>query len=279
MTDWIETYRGAVPPWQCDTTEHFTVAYYADRLEEAETGLADELGLGDPHRTGGYVRRIDLRYARELRAGAAFHVVSAPLGVDDTGLRLGHRFIDSGSGETVTWADEYWEIPLPLEQRHAIDGRLASWDGPIAEQRADPVSDVGFVRTAGGRVKPADLDATGRFSLSGMVHRFSSANAHAAVAMGMDTAYMQRNRRGFSTFEMALKISGALALDEPYIVETGIAHLGNSSLRLVHRMTNTRTGAVVARLGQFGVNLDLDARRPARWTDEVRDKAAALLVT
>ena len=44
-------------------------------------------------------------------------------------------------------------------------------------------------------------------------------------------------------------------------------------------MTNTRTGAVVARLGQFGVNLDLDARRPARWTDEVRDKAVALLVT
>ena len=153
------------------------------------------------------------------------------------------------------------------------------WDGPIAEQRADPVSDTGFVRTAGGRVKPADLDATGRFSLSGMVHRFSSANAHAAVAMGMDTAYMQRNRRGFSTFEMALKISGVLRLDEPYTVETGIAHLGNSSLRLVHRMTNTRTGTVVARLGQFGVNLDLDARRPARWTDEVRDKAVALLVT
>ena len=78
---------------------------------------------------------------------------------------------------------------------------------------------------------------------------------------------------------MALKISGVLRLDEPYTVETGIAHLGNSSLRLVHRMTNTRTGTVVARLGQFGVNLDLDARRPARWTDEVRDKAVALLVT
>jgi acyl-CoA thioester hydrolase len=276
MTLWTETYRGAVPPWQCDTTEHFTVAYYADRLEEAETSLADAIGLGDAHRAGGYIRRIDLRYARELRAGAAFHVLSAPLGVDQAGLRLGHRFIDSGSGETVTWADEHWEIPAA--QRENFNGALANWEGPVAEQRADPVSDVGFVRTACGRVKPADLDATGRFSLAGMVHRFSSANAHAAVAMGMDTAYMQRNRRGFSTFEMALKIAGALRLDDPYLVETGIAHLGNSSLRLVHRMTNTRTGEVVARLGQFGVNLDLDARRPARWADEVRDRAAALLV-
>ena len=31
MTNWIETYRGAVPPWQCDVTEHFTIAYYFDR--------------------------------------------------------------------------------------------------------------------------------------------------------------------------------------------------------------------------------------------------------
>ena len=45
MTDWTETYRGAVPPWQCDVTEHFTIAYYFDRLEEAAANLADELGL------------------------------------------------------------------------------------------------------------------------------------------------------------------------------------------------------------------------------------------
>ena len=37
MTHWTETYRGAVPPWQCDVTEHFTIAYYFDRLEEADT--------------------------------------------------------------------------------------------------------------------------------------------------------------------------------------------------------------------------------------------------
>jgi acyl-CoA thioesterase FadM len=73
-------------------------------------------------------------------------------------------------------------------------------------------------------------------------------------------------------------MSGALRLDEPYLVETGIGHLGNSSLRMIHRMTDPRNGAVVARLSQFGVNLDLDARRPARWPDDVRCRAAALVV-
>ena len=39
MTDWTETHRGAVPPWQCDVTEHFTVAYYCDPLEDGDARL------------------------------------------------------------------------------------------------------------------------------------------------------------------------------------------------------------------------------------------------
>jgi acyl-CoA thioesterase FadM len=73
-------------------------------------------------------------------------------------------------------------------------------------------------------------------------------------------------------------LSGALALDEPYLVESAIAHLGNSSLRMIHRMSNPRSGTLVASLGQYGVNLDLDARRPARWPDEIRARAQGLVV-
>jgi hypothetical protein len=54
--------------------------------------------------------------------------------------------------------------------------------------------------------------------------------------------------------------------------------IGNSSLRMIHRMTDPRNGAEVTRLHQFGVNLDLDARRPARWPDGVRSRAGALIV-
>jgi acyl-CoA thioesterase FadM len=73
-------------------------------------------------------------------------------------------------------------------------------------------------------------------------------------------------------------MSGALPVNAPYLIETGIGHLGNSSLRMIHRMTDPRSGAEIARLGQYGVNLDLDARRPARWPDDIRNRAAALVV-
>src|ERR1700761_3411094 len=100
MPIWTETHRGTVPPWQCDVTEHFTIAYYFDRLEEADAGLAEELGLGDlPHSTD-MSRRINARFARELRAGASFHVESAALSIENE-LRVGHRFVDSADGEVV----------------------------------------------------------------------------------------------------------------------------------------------------------------------------------
>ena len=209
-----------------------------------------------------------------------FHVESAALGADH-GLRLGHRFVDSANGEVVTWFDEHWDLsaaPLTRQQRGAIEARLADWNGPVTEPRPEPVATDGFIATGRGRVKPGDVDAAGHFALGAIVHRFSNASGQLGAAIGMDAGFMQQQRRGFSTFELTLRMSGALPLDAPYLVETGIGHLGNSSLRMIHRMTGARTGAEVARLSQFGVNLDLDARRPARWPDDIRRRAEALVV-
>jgi acyl-CoA thioesterase FadM len=281
MAGWIETYRGTVPPWQCDITEHFTIAYYFDRLEDAEANFAEAFGLGELLRGGGFARRLDLRFARELRAGSSFQVESAPLGLDEGGLRLGHRFVDSFTGETVTWIDETWEIGGPAlsgAERDAIAGRLAAWEGPAAETRPQPTSFDRFIPTARGRVKRADTDAAGRFGLAAIVHRFTDACIQAGAAIGMTAEWLHANRRGFSTFELALRLAGELRLDEAYLVQTGIAHLGNSSVRFIHRMTNPATGREIARLGQYGVNLDLDARRPAKIPDELRERAAVLTV-
>jgi len=32
VTEWFETYRGVVNPWECDVVQHFTIAYYFDRF-------------------------------------------------------------------------------------------------------------------------------------------------------------------------------------------------------------------------------------------------------
>src|SRR6516162_2051719 len=97
MTAWTETCRSVVSPWECDVTEHFTIAYYFDRLEDAAATMAAELGLRDLARLG--ARRFDVRFVRELRAGASFHILSAPIALDESSVRLGCQIIDSADGE------------------------------------------------------------------------------------------------------------------------------------------------------------------------------------
>ncbi|HZT89808.1 MAG TPA: thioesterase family protein [Stellaceae bacterium] len=280
MADWIETYRGSVPVWECDITEHFTIAYYFKRLDEAAPNLAEHLGFRPVLHDGRFVRRLDLRFVRELRAGDAFHITSAPLGLDGD-LRLAHRFVDSASGETVTWVAETWEggaASLPAQRRDAIASHLATWDGPAVEARPQPRDSAGFIPTSRGRVGPGDLDETGGFALAAFVHRFTDCCLQAGAAVGMTAEYMAAHRRAYSTFELALRITKPPRLGEAVAVHTGIVHLGNSSVRFLHRMTDAHTGEELARMGQFGVQLDLDARRPAPLPEELRARAARLVV-
>src|SRR5260370_36048978 len=110
MADWSETYGGAVPPWECDVTEHFTIAFYFDRLDEAERNLAEILGLGELLRGGGFARHLDVRFARELRAASSFHIDSAALAVDGR-LRLRRRFVESGSRGRPHRSPGHWGHP------------------------------------------------------------------------------------------------------------------------------------------------------------------------
>jgi acyl-CoA thioesterase FadM len=278
VAEWTETCRATVAPWECDTTEHFTIACYLDRVDQASATLAEHLGLDACLRNGISPRRFVLRFIRELRAGASFQVESAAL-ESKPALRLGHRFVDSASGEPVTWIEEVWPAgSVSALQRDMVARNLAEWDGPAIEQRAEPQSTAGSIPSARGRVRPVDLDEFGRFSLAAFVHRFTDAVIQAEAAIGIDARYMKTERRGYSTFELALRIDAMPALGDLYLVETGIAHLGSSSIRFLHRMTDPRDGREFARLGQFGVQLDLDARRPAPLPDHIRGAAARLLL-
>ena len=272
MAPWIETYRGAVSPWETDVTEHFTVAYYFDRITMAEASLAAELGLDETLRAGGFARRYDVRYARELRAGGTFHVESAALGGDGD-VRLGHRFVDSVTGEAITWFDVHWDgiaAKVPAT-------RIAHWDGPEFEARTDPQDLTGLIPSSAGRVQPGDLDEFGRMGICGFIHKFTDSSVQIGAAIGLTADYIKTGRRGFSTFEFRLRIAGSLGLGDRYQTRTGIAHLGNSSLRFLHVMSDGE-GREVARLGQFGVTLDLDARRPAALAPELRERALKLVV-
>jgi acyl-CoA thioesterase FadM len=279
MAGWTETWRGIVAPWECDITEHFTIAYYFDRLADATPMLAISLGLDAASRSTG--RRLHVRFVSELRAGASFHIMSAPLALDKASLRLGHQFVDSANGEVTAWVEETLDnaaAGLVRESRETIERGLASWPGPVVERRPEPTTTQGFIPTARDRIRATDLDADGYFTLAAFVHRFTAGCMQALAALGATASYLEAERKGFSTFELALQVSALPGLASHVVVETGIAHLGNSSIRLIHRMCDPADGREFARMGQFGVQLDLDTRRPAALPEALKTAAQRLVV-
>jgi acyl-CoA thioester hydrolase len=279
MATWAETCRSVVSPWECDVTEHFTIAYYFDRLADAAMTTSASLGLRDLAALAH--RRFDVRFVRELRVGASFHILSAPIGFDDNSIRLGYQIIDSADGEVTAWIEETLDHAtalLPQDLRDAIGRRQSPWPGPAVERRPEPTSTEQFIPTVRDRIKPVDLDSSGRLALAASVHRFTAGSIQALSAIGATSDYLKTERRGYSTFELALRVTGSPQSGDPVLVETGIVHLGNSSIRFVHRMCDPESGTEYARLGQFGVQLDLDTRRPAALPERLRAAATRLLV-
>ena len=273
MAEWLETYRGVVAAWECDIVEHFTIAYYFDRFADATRNLVELIGEGETLR--GAVQkgpaRLVTTFQHELRAGAAFHMTSAVMGLDGDTLRLGHQVTESTSGKPVTWVAETLQLPagLPAATRQRLARMTVAWPGPEVPAPSPLPASRGPM-TLRDRVKPWEIDERGVLALPDYVHRFSAAGMQFLNSIGMTGSYMLDNRRGFSTFLLDLEMRADVRAGERVDVTTAVAHLGNTSLRYVHRMTGA-DGRDIASMVQAGVHLDLDARRPTTIPPAIRD--------
>jgi len=292
VNGWLETYRGIVYRWEVDHNDHLTVAFYFARLGDATLTLLDSLGLGRGYtrRRGNLCLTADcyVRYVRELRVGDIMHVVSGVIAVEHVALVLGHKLFNSETGEVCTTVEQRVRHvdarrrtarPLLAAQRRAAEQRQVEWDVPARERRPRPSGLDGFHESSRDTVKPDEVDVLGQVALMHYIHRFSAANGHATAVFGVTPGYMRTEHRGFSTFEFQLELGGALRPGDPVRVRSALVHVGNSSMRLFHVMTNERTDERVATLEQLGVHLDMDARRPTPLPDAIRDRAKAILVS
>jgi acyl-CoA thioester hydrolase len=289
---WLETYRGTVYRWEVDQVDHFTVAFYFARFEDATHAMLQAVGL-DPVALAGSGQAcvtVDgyVRYRRELRVGDVLHIRSGVAGVDDGGLRLVHEVIDSADGTVCTTftqgialIDRKTRARRPLTARPR-EAALAHRVDPPADEGAPPPpapkGDEGFFDAARDAIKPSEVNLSGEAAMSAYIHRFSASNAHVLSAFGMTPAYSRQEHRQYSTFGFRLSFPGFLRAGDLALVRSALLHVGNSSIRIGHRMTNALTNELVATLEQAGVHFDTEARRPAPLPPSLRERALQLLV-
>ena len=155
MGDVIETFRGAVQPWECDVVEHFTVAFYFDKLDLVSPRLVDlvELGpAGVTPRSAPPITDCYVRYQKELRAGDVFTIESGIIGRQGSSTVLGHRFINTESGEVCT------TVEMTVETTARADVAAMSWDGPAREERAEISAARSWQPCSRDVVQPFEVD-------------------------------------------------------------------------------------------------------------------------
>ena len=266
MNGYIETFRGDVATWEVDATEHFTVAYYYEKFEAATWRYLHEAGV-DP----AAARTIAAltHYKAELRNRDIYRVETALIDGGDTPT-IAHKLFN----------DETVALCTAMQQTLAgvsLPGPAVAWDGDAREDRSIPGDEAKWVPSLRNMARPEEADWVGNLSLPGYIHRFSTANSFIMADFGMTPDYMTKSRVGLSTFEFQLIFHEQVKPGDMIDIESCIAQLGGSSVRFCHRMRNAATGADIASLSQFGGQLDLDARRPSRIADDLRERAEALL--
>lgn len=280
MSAAIETHRSMVKAWECDSFGHFTVAYYFDRIADASATAREAFSVPEGWAPIDYLAR----FTSELRSGEAFHIVSGVIALEDAALRLGHSLVNSATGKLCTTIEERLEpkpggAPLSARERDAIGVHLMRWDSAKEDPSLGDSATEGWITSARDRVRPPELDPTGRLGLPGYVHRSSIGCIQLLTAMGLSPGYLREFRRGFSTFEVKLKLTPpGPTTGDALLVTSGLLQLGNSSARMIHRVSDAKTRRRLATLRQSGVHFDLEARRSTPIPGDLRAKAASLML-
>lgn len=278
-------------PWDCDINDHLTVASYYERSGDAYLSFLDSIDMGERYRREERRAMAAVedyaRYDRELRSGDVLHIVGGVLGVDDKVIYFGQKVINSATGEvTATFEqrtvhfdlDARKATPIPPAKREALLAHLVEWDGPERHTRSMPEGLAGFAPSARDTVKPWEIDVIGHLSAHFYVERFTMAAMQMLSFIGFTPAYGRDKQRGMSAFEMELRFYRELNVGDVITVHSAITHIGKTSFRLVHKLVNERSGEVAASMSQYGVHLDMQSRRPTPFPDNIKERAAEMLI-
>jgi len=269
-----ETLRSVVKAWELDAVEHFTTAYYFRALSTASMRMLAELGWEASDGATPWTGHCWTRFLHELNAGDAYHVLSGLVEAKGDDIVLGHQLFNSETGELCTsFLQRLKGKPNTDSLPEAID-----WPERESERKARVARSAQWVETAKTVVRPEDLDGRGLLDLTALINHSSDANVQVQNAIGMTSSYMRENRIGYSTAEYQLNcVQPPPPLGTALETRTTVAHLGRTSLWFLHEIHDATRNQPFATLAQFGVHLDMKARKPAPVPDPIRERAEALI--
>jgi acyl-CoA thioester hydrolase len=294
-------YQGSVNTWECDDGGHLNVRFH---LERAMTGLAHmAAALGVPRAftraAGSTIAPLEahIRFLKEARPGAplVMHGGVVRLSECDATLCLDMRHADGAPAScfilkvahvetrgfrAFPWsartraAAKQLHVTLPAHAKP----RSIDLNQPLADASRQGAIDIGAERIGGAMVTPDQCDAFGRLRGEHVVGRASDSvpnlltqwrQALAGETGASPAGAVVETRVAFRRFPRA---------GELIEIYSGIAEVGEKTLRLAHWFVDPESGRAWASMEAVALTFDTVTRKALAPSAEARERVAKLVV-
>jgi len=138
-----------------------------------------------------------------------------------------------------------------------------------------PVSTV--IETYRGVVYPWQMDHMDHMNVQFYTARFDEATWHLFAALGMTTGYFKERRRGMAALEQRTLYKQELHPGALIRITSELLEMKPKTVRFLHRMYDTESGAEVATTELVGAHIDTDARKAVPFPDDIVKRQAGFI--
>lgn len=285
-------YQGSVNTWECDDGGHLNVRFH---FERAMVGLAHfaralQMPRAFTPAAGATLVPIEahVRFLREARPGAplVMHGGVIDLGESDADLCLDMRHADGAPASCfnfrVAHANTRDFRPFPWSERTRAAARMLaapapehskprSFDLSRAPSHAsrDGAIAAGAARIGGALVQPDQCDAFGRLRGEHFVGRISDSVPNLLARWRQEAQDVAGAPAG-AVVEARLVFRSFPRAGDLMEVYSGVAEVGEKTLRLVHWIVDPESGAAWASMEAVALTFDTATRKAISPSAEAR---------
>lgn len=290
-------YQGSVNTWECDEGGHLNIRFH---LERAMIGLAHfarhlELPRAYTAAAGSTLVPVEahVRFLKEARPGAplTMHGGVVKLGESDATLCLDMRHGDGSPSSCFTIRVAHAEtrgfrpFPWSARSREAANKltislgahskpRSVDVKAPLAEVSRDRALALGATRVGGTMVLPEHCDAFGRMRGEQLVGRISDSVPN-LLAQWRQDAKAENNgavEPAGAVVEARLAFRRFPRAGDLIEVHTGIAEVGEKTMRLVHWLVDPEGGGAWGSMEAVALTFDTATRKTIAPSAEARER-------
>jgi acyl-CoA thioester hydrolase len=133
------------------------------------------------------------------------------------------------------------------------------------------------IETYRGVVYPWQMDHMDHMNVQFYAARFDEATWHLFAALGMTPGYFKTNRRGMAALEQRTLYKQELHAGRLIRISSELLEMKPKTIRFVHRMYDTESGAEVATSEIIGAHIDTDRRKAVAFPEEIVKRQAGVI--